>query len=155
MRHLLSGVLAGMASLAVIALPASAETASIYGRTASILTKNPGAFLPANTQLVCFSMNGSKCWDGRTWHQLYPLGARHYAVAASDRVACSVIVAPKNDCWTGSAWYRLPDGQVFGAIGGIFSDTPGAFITQPLQPHPVTYVSAPLQSPLGGFASNR
>jgi hypothetical protein len=145
----------GIASLAFIAAPASAETATVYGTTASVFSANSGAFLPANTNLACFSMNESNCWDGKKWYQLYPTGRRHYAAAATDRVACSVIVAPSNDCWTGSVWYRLPKGQVFGVIGGFFSNTPGAFITAPLRSPRVTYISAPLQSPLGEFASRR
>jgi hypothetical protein len=143
--------------LALFANPALAlsETATVYGTTASIFSKNPGAFLPANTSLVCFSMNESRCWDGRTWHQLYPSGRRRYMVATTDRIACAVIVAPRNDCWTGSAWYRLPKGQVFGVIGGFFSDTPGAFITVPQDLSPHTYISASWQSPLSQYASKR
>ena len=145
----------GAASLATIADPASAETATVYGRTASIFSPNSGAFLPANTDLTCFSMNEANCWDGKKWLRLYPAGRRHYAVAATDRIACSVIVAPSNDCWTGSAWYRLPRGQLFGVIGGFFSDTPGAFITAPLRTPAVTYTITSLQSPLGQFATKR
>jgi len=145
----------GIALLAFIADTATAETATVYGTTASIFSANSGAFLPANTKLACFSMNEADCWDGKSWHHLYPSGRRHYAAATTDRVACSVIVAPRNDCWTGSVWYRLPRGQIFGVIGGFFSNTPGAFITAPLRSPPVTYISAPLQSPLGEFASKK
>jgi hypothetical protein len=134
---------------------ALSETATVYGTTASILSANPGAFLPANSDLVCFSMNDGNCWDGTKWHHLYPSGPRHYIISATDRVACSVIVAPRNDCWTGSAWYRLPKGQVFGVIGSFFSRTPGAFITTPRDLRPGTLISAPLQSPLGQYASKR
>ncbi len=148
-RRVLVVVVAG--PLALLANSASAETATVYGTTASIFSPHRGAFLPANTDLACFSMNESNCWDGRIWHHLYPAGPRRYTVAAGDRVACSVIVAPKNDCWTGSVWYRLPKGQVFGVIGGFFSDVPGAFITAPLHAPPVAYISGPL----GEFASKR
>ncbi len=154
-RNMFAAMLAAAASLAFIAIPARSETATVYGTTASILTKHPGAFLPANTDLVCFSMNESKCWDGKKWHQLYPSGRRHYAVATADKVACRVIVAPGNDCWTGTAWYRLPRGQILGVIGGFFSMAPGAFITAPMQSRPRTSISAPLQSPLGQYASTR
>jgi hypothetical protein len=145
------------APLMFFANPALAlsETATVYGTTASIFSRNPGAFLPANTSLVCFSMNESNCWDGRKWHQLYPSGHRSYKVATTDQIACGVIVAPRNDCWTGSAWYRLPKGQVFGVIGGFFSDTPGAFITVPRDMSPRTYISASRQSPLSQYASKR
>lgn len=144
-------------TLALLANPASAlsETATIYGTTASILSANPGAFLPANSDLVCFSMNEGNCWDGKKWHHLYPSGRRHYIVSTTGRVACSVIVAPRNDCWTGSAWYRLPKGQVFGVIGSFFSRTPGAFITVPKDLSPHTYISASWQSPLSQYASKR
>ncbi len=155
MRRMCLAAIMGAALLAIIAGPTLAETATVYGRTASIFSVNSGSFLPANTDLVCFSMNEANCWDGRIWHHLYPSGRRHYAVATTDRVACSVIVAPSNDCWTGSVWYRLPRGQVFGVIGGFFSDTPGAFITAPLRSPPVTYNAISLQSPLGEFASKR
>ena len=154
-RRICLAAIMGAALLAIIAGPTLAETATVYGRTASIFSVNSGSFLPANTDLVCFSMNEANCWDGRIWHHLYPSGRRHYAVATTDRVACSVIVAPSNDCWTGSVWYRLPRGQVFGVIGGFFSDTPGAFITAPLRSPPVIYNAISLQSPLGEFASKR
>jgi hypothetical protein len=155
MRHNCSATLLGVALVAFFVAPALAETATVYGTTASVFSANSGAFLPANTNLACFGMNQANCWDGKKWHQLYPTGHRHYVVATTDRIACSVIVAPSNDCWTGSVWYRLPKGQVFGVIGGFFSNTPGAFITSPLQSRPVTYISAPLQSQLGEFASKR
>ena len=148
-------VVAGMILLAFVAGPALAETATVYGTTATIFSKNYGAFQPANTDLVCFSMNNAYCWDGKKWHHLYPNGRRRYAAATNDRVACSVIVAPSNDCWTGSNWYRLPRGQVFGVIGGFFSNTPGAFITAPLRWAPVPHAAVSLQSPLGEFASKR
>jgi hypothetical protein len=143
------------ALLALIADTASAETATVYGTTASMFSPHSGAFLPANTNLFCFSMNEANCWDGKIWHHLYPSGRRHYAVADTDRVACSVILAPSNDCWTGSAWYRLPRGELFGVIGGFFSNNPGAFITVPLRSEPVTYSPATSPSPLGEFASKR
>jgi hypothetical protein len=143
------------APLTLFANRALSETATVYGTTASFLSANPGAFLPANTDLVCFSMNEGNCWDGKKWHHLYPSGRRHYAVASTDRIACSVIVAPSNDCWTGSAWYRLPKGQIFGAIGGFLSKTPGAFVTAPKDVRPGTFISAPLQSTLGQYASRR
>jgi hypothetical protein len=128
--------------LLLVANPALAEKATVYGTTASMFSAHPGAFLPANTDLACLSMNDLNCWDGKVWHRLYPEGRRHYVVATTDRVACSVIVAPSNDCWTGSAWYRLPKGQLFGVMGGFFSRTPGAFITTPLQMRPGTYISS-------------
>jgi hypothetical protein len=145
----------GAASLAIIAGSASAETATIYGTTASIFSPNSGAFLPANANLTCFSMNEANCWDGKKWLHLYPSGRRHYAVATTDRVACGVIMAPSNDCWTGSVWYHLPKGQLFGVIAGFFSNTPGAFITAPLRSTAVTYTTTSLRSPLGEFASKR
>ena len=151
MRHVLVALLAG--PLAFCAKPALSETATVYGTTAGMFSAHPGAFLPANSDLVCFSMNDLNCWDGKKWHQLYPSGRRHYVIATTDRVACSVIVAPGNDCWTGSAWYRLPKGQVFGVIGGFFSRTPGAFITTPLQMQPGTYISA--RSPLREYVIKR
>jgi hypothetical protein len=155
LRRNLVAMLAGVASLSFFANPAFAEKATVYGTTASIFSKIPGVFLPANTDLACFSMNDANCWDGKKWHRLFPSGRRHYAIPAADRVACSVIVAPSNDCWTGSAWYRLPKGQVFGVIGGFFSNTPGAFITEPLQLPPGAIIKAPLQSPTGEMASVR
>ncbi len=155
LRRIFVIVLAGVASLAFFVNPASAEKATVYGTTAGIFSKTPGVFLPANTDLTCFSMNDANCWDGKKWHRLYPSGRRHYAISATDRVACSVIVAPSNDCWTGSAWYRLPKGQVFGVIGGFFSNTPGAFITAPLQLPPGAIINAPRQSPTGEIASVR
>ena len=155
MRRKCSAAFMGIAWLALTANPASAETATVYGNTASIFSANSGAFLPANTNLACFSMNEANCWDGKTWHHLYPSGPRRYALATSDRVACSVIVAPSNDCWTGSVWYRLPKGQLFGVLGGFFSNTPGAFITAPLRSQSVTYTSTLWQSPLGEFAAKR
>jgi hypothetical protein len=124
---------AAIAGFALSAAPAFCETATVYGTTAGIFSGTPGAFRPANTGLSCFSLDKGKCWDGRKWHRLYPAGPRHYAVATTERVACSVIVAPGNDCWTGSVWYRLPHGQIFGAVAGIFSRTPGAFVTAPLR----------------------
>jgi hypothetical protein len=151
MRRVLVAVLAVAASL--FASPASSETTTVYGTTAGMFSAHPGAFLPANTDLACFSMNDLNCWDGRKWIQLYPSGRRHYVVATTDRIACSVIVAPRNDCWTGSAWYRLPKGQVFGTIGGFFSRTPGAFITTPMQMRPGTYISS--RSPLREFVIKR
>ena len=143
------------ALLAFMADAASAETATVYGTTASMFSPHSGAFLPANTNLFCFSMNEADCWDGKIWHHLYPSGRRRYAVADTDRVACSVILAPSNDCWTGSVWYRLPRGQLFGVIGGFFSNNPGAFITVPLRSQPVTYSPTTSPSPLGEFASKR
>ncbi len=155
MRHgrlatILAGALAGC-----IVQPALAETATVYGTTAGVFSPNSGAFLPANTNLACYSMNQSNCWDGKIWHKLYPTGRRKYAAATAERVACRVIVALSNDCWTGTVWYRLPKGQLFGMIGGFFSIMPGAFITAPLQSQPITYTSAPLQSPFGEFAAKR
>ena len=155
MRRMCLAVVMGVASLAIIAGPASAETATVYGTTASIFSPYSGAFLPANTNLTCFSMNEANCWDGKKWQHLYPSGRRHYAVAKTDRIACSVIMAPSNDCWTGSVWYRLPKGQLFGVIGGFFSNMPGAFITAPLRSPAVTYTATSLRSPLGEFASKR
>lgn len=155
LRRMCLAVVMGVTALAIVAGPATAETATVYGTTASIFSPNSGAFLPANTNLTCFSMNETNCWDGKKWQHLYPAGRRHYAVATTDRVACSVIMAPSNDCWTGSAWYRLPKGQLFGVIGGFFSNTPGAFITAPLRSPAVTYTATSLQSPLGEFASKR
>lgn len=125
--------IATFAWLAVSAAASFAQTATVYGTTASIFSATPGAFLPANTDLACFSMNKENCWDGRKWHRLFPAGPRHYTAATSDRVACTVVVAPQNDCWTGSIWYRLPKGQVFGVVAGFFSKTPGAFVTAPLR----------------------
>lgn len=154
-RRRLRQMIVGTALLAFIAGQACAETATVYGTTATIFSKNYGAFQPANTDLVCFSMNEANCWDGKKWHHLYPMGRRHYAIAKDERVACSVIVAPSNDCWTGAVWYRLPRGQVFGVIGGFFSNTPGAFITEPLRWKPAPHASPAFQSPLGEFASKR
>jgi hypothetical protein len=37
-----------------------------------------------------------------------------------------------HDCWDGTAWYRLPPGNLFGMIGGVLSPNPGAFLTTPL-----------------------
>jgi hypothetical protein len=153
-RRLRRVFVAGLAVAAsLFASPAFSETTTVYGTTASIFSAHPGAFLPANTDLVCFSMNDLNCWDGGKWIRLYPSGRRHYVVATTDRIACSVIVAPRNDCWTGSAWYRLPKGQVFGTLGGFFSRTPGAFITTPMQMRPGTYISS--RSPLREFVIKR
>ena len=110
----------GIGAALACALSASAETATVYGTTDSIFSFTPGAFRPANTQLACFSLNDGKCWDGHQWHRLYPPGPRRYAAVTTERVACSVIVAPNNDCWTGSVWYRLPRGQIFGVVAGFF-----------------------------------
>ena len=131
MNPVLVLVLAGAAAL--MTHPAKGERATVYGSTAGVFSRTPGAFLPANTDLTCFSLHDADCWDGKIWHHLYPGGPRHYAAVTTDRVACSVILAPSNDCWTGTSWYRLPKGQVFGVVGGYFSSTPGAFITAPLR----------------------
>jgi hypothetical protein len=121
------------AAMALPAASAHAETVTVYGTTDGFFSATPGAFRPANTNLACFSLNKDRCWDGHGWRRLYPQGPRHYAAVTSDRVACSVIVAPNNDCWTGTVWYRLPKGQLFGAVAGFFSKTPGAFVTAPLR----------------------
>jgi hypothetical protein len=154
-RTLFSAAAVAAALLALGTGPAGAETTTVYGTVASILSAHPGAFLPANSDRVCFSMNGSKCWDGKKWIELVPAGPRRFTIATTDKVACAIIVEPNNDCWTGTTWYRLPSGQLFGVIGGVFSIMPGAFITAPLHSRPATFISAPARLPLDRVATQR
>ena len=105
---------------------------SAYAQDVKVFGATPGrvnGFVPAGTELVCKAIDAGRCWDGRKWHALYPIGPRKYAVPTSDEVACAVIV--QSDCWTGNAWYRLPSGQLFGRTPDRLG---GAFVTAPLRP---------------------
>lgn len=110
-----------------------ADNVKVFGIQSGVMSPTRGAFLPAGSQLACWSMKGEFCWDGQKWQRLFPSGPRHYASPSSDQVACSIIVEPENDCWTGAAWYRLPQGKLFGVYSGVLSQTRGAFLTAPLR----------------------
>ena len=110
---------------------ASAEEVKVFGVTMSPM--KGGGFKPSGTTLVCTSIDESRCYDGKTWHNLFPPGPRRYATDAPAKVACMAIAS--GDCWTTDGkWYRLPKGQLMGIYGGVMSPTPGAFITAPLAP---------------------
>jgi len=113
-----------------VAPAASAEHAKIFGMTGGMMAKAPGAFVPAGTDLSCMALDDSgRCFDGKTWHQLYPLGPRRYSKANGAQVSCIALVGVKGDCWTGEKWYRLPQGHVL----GVTSLVTGAFTTTPLE----------------------
>ena len=97
-------------SLLLIACGAAAhaEQATIYGGTAGALTINPGAFLPAKTRLVCYTISGNACWDGKAWHAIYPLGPRHYSKPNNPTVACVAIMNISHDCWDGAIGIACP-----------------------------------------------
>jgi len=109
---------------------ANAEQVTVYG--VDLSARWGGGFRPAGTNLVCAGMDkDSRCWDGQTWHELYPLGARRYA-RAQGQVNCVVITKANGDCWDGNAWYKLPLGTVYGVI--LPARLGGAFRTTPLPP---------------------
>ena len=112
---------------------AQADNVKVFGVQAGMGSSTPGAFLPSGSGLACYSVQGGHCWDGRAWRPLFPDGPRHYAASPPAQVACRIIIEPENDCWTGKEWHRLPQGRLFGIIGGLGSPTPGAFITAPLR----------------------
>ena len=114
-------------------LSGASDDVRVFGVQAGIASSTPGAFLPAGTKLACYSIQEGRCWDGKRWHSLYPGGERHYQ-HSSIAVECLIIVSPESDCWTGSAWFKLPQGQVFGVQEGIAMSKPGAFKTMPLDP---------------------
>jgi hypothetical protein len=133
-RFLLS---AALAIALVSGVSAHAEEAIIYGGTTPLLASSyQGAFMPAKTGLHCYSINENKCWDGNAWHEIYPLGPRHYAKPPPppDLVSCAVIMKASHDCWDGAHWYRLPLGPLWGGIAplGAVEDV-NAFRTAPLR----------------------
>jgi hypothetical protein len=121
-----------------LAASASAENAKVFGIQAppqGVDGAPGGAFIPSGTNLACSALRDGQCWDGGAWHHLYPSGPRHYAHGTGAQVACVIIIEPRNDCWTGTDWYRLPSGQLFGVIAppqGRGDAPGGAFLTVPL-----------------------
>lgn len=103
------------------------QTIQVFG----VNSQRKGAFIPAGTDLACRAIDAGRCWDRKSWHVLYPSGSRKFASPASREVACIVIIRPENDCWTGTVWYRLPPGQLFGRV---LVRLGGAFVTAPLRP---------------------
>ena len=109
---------AALAVALVGGVSAHAEEAIIYGsNTPQAAVSYQGAFIPAKTSLHCYSINENKCWDGNAWHEIYPLGPRHYANPPPPPalVSCAVIMKASHDCWDGAHWYRLPSGPLWGA----------------------------------------
>ena len=105
------GVLALAFSLTILAGAVHAEEASVYG--VQLPAVQGGGFRPAGTDLVCFGLDkGGRCWDGKAWHSLYPLGRRQYSPARG-QVDCVVITKITGDCWDGNKWYKLPSGHCF------------------------------------------
>jgi hypothetical protein len=129
----------GIASLALVASVLAVQAAPrvrVFGVNAGIASATPGAFLPANSDLVCYALNDEgQCWDGKIWHPLYPSGPRQFVKTEGETVACRVIDLDSADCWTGTSWYRLPKGQVMGVVSSPVSATRGAFLARSL-PNP-------------------
>lgn len=114
----------------VLATGANAEEAVVYGVT--LPAWQGGAFRPAGTNLACAGLDkNGRCWDGKTWKTLYPLGRRRYS-RAQDQVDCVVITKKTCDCWDGHRWYKLPVGSVHGVVLPAWEG--GAFRTTPLPP---------------------
>ena len=106
------------------------QEASVYG--VQLPAVQGGGFRPAGTDLVCFGLDkGGRCWDGKAWHSLYPLGRRQYS-SAQGQVDCVVITKITGDCWDGNKWYKLPWGTVSGVVLPAWQG--GAFRTTPLPP---------------------
>jgi hypothetical protein len=83
---------------------ACAEEFKVFGVQSAVT----GAFVPAGTDWACGVIDKSgRCWDGKMWHRLYPLGPRHYATASGAQISCRVMMMKSGDCWTGDAWYHL------------------------------------------------
>ena len=120
-------------ALIVAALPfeaAQAEEVSIYG--VNLPAVRGGGFQPAGTNFICFGFDkDSRCWDGKTWQSIYPLGPRHFS-RTNAQVDCVVVTKITGDCWDGHTWYKLPLGTVFGVV--LPSVQGGAFRTTPLPP---------------------
>ena len=107
-----------------------AEDASVYG--VQLPAFRGGAFQPAGTTLECYGLDkDGRCWDGKAWRDVYPLGVRDYA-RAKGQVDCVVITNITGDCWDGHAWYKLPLGSVSGVV--LPAVLGGAFRTTPLPP---------------------
>jgi hypothetical protein len=112
----------------VLAFGAHAEEILYYGVS---LPTEKGAFQPAGTNFTCTGFDDNRCWDGKAWHTLYPLGPRRYSRAQGE-VGCMVIMKITADCWDGHEWYKLPFGRVQGFV--LPSWKGGAFRTTPLPP---------------------
>ncbi len=109
---------------------ANAEEVNVYGL--NLPAFQGGGFRPAGTNLVCGALDkNGRCWDGKAWYDLYPLGPRHYA-RAQGQIDCVVITKETSDCWDGYAWYKLPFGTIYGVI--LPAHLGGAFRTTPLPP---------------------
>jgi len=126
------GIFVGIAMILMLSGNVEAENIKLYG--VQLPAWSGGGFRPTGTQLTCAATSeDGKCWDGQTWHRLFPDGPRRYS-RANGHVACRVIIVDDGSCWDGSAWYRLPIGTVYGIVAPVTSETPGAFITTPLPP---------------------
>ena len=114
-------------------MAAQAEQAAIYGVNVSAM--QGGGFKPAGASFVCAAIEpDGRCWDGHTWHTLYPAGPRHYA-RVTGQVDCRAITKFTGDCWDGHAWYKLPYGTLYGIVLPAWEG--GAFRTTPLPPDAV------------------
>jgi hypothetical protein len=123
-------VLAMALSLTIPVGGARAEEASVYG--VQLPAVQGGGFRPAGTDLVCFGLDkDGRCWDGKAWHSLYPLGRRQYS-SATGQVDCVVITKSTGDCWDGKKWYKLFWSTVSGVVLPAWQG--GAFRTTPLPP---------------------
>ena len=122
-----------LAVLCVLALPfepSFAEEVTVYGLTLPAF--RGGAFQPAGTNLECYGFDrDGRCWDGKAWRNVYPLGVRQY-VLAKGQVDCMVVTKVTGDCWDGHAWYKLPLGTVYGVV--LPANEGGAFRATPLPP---------------------
>ena len=117
-------------SLTILAGAVHAEEASVFG--VQLPAMLGGGFRPAGTDVVCFGLDkDGRCWDGKAWHSLYPLGRRQYS-RAWGQVDCVVITKITGDCWDGNKWYKLPWGAVSGVV--LPAGLGGAFRTTPLPP---------------------
>jgi hypothetical protein len=113
-----------------LAGPAHAEEALVYGIT--LPASQGGGFRPAGTNFACAGLDkDGRCWDGKAWHSLYPVGPRRYSLVQG-QVDCVVITKITGDCWDGHAWYKLPLGSVNGVV--LPASEGGAFRTTPLPP---------------------
>jgi hypothetical protein len=113
---------------------ARAEKAQLFTVILPRLSSYPGATAPAKSQVPCYSFKENKCWTGKEWREVYPLGPRRYAKPpATGLVSCVVIMAESHDCWDGKEWYRLPPGTLTGTRGAPLDPDFGAFFTAPLR----------------------
>jgi hypothetical protein len=132
MRFLLPAALAAVLLTSLAA--ARAEKGQLFTIILPPASPYAGATAPAKSQLPCYSFNENKCWNGKEWHEVYPLGPRQYAKPpATDLVSCVVIMSESHDCWDGNHWYRLPLGTLTGTRGAPFDPYFGAFFTAPLR----------------------